>query len=91
MNTALYENNIFEIKNLEAQVRELNEKIEVLKNQMKSDMEANGVDMVSTMMGVVRYQEVVSNRFDTSAFKKIDPKTYEKFLVASVSKRFTIK
>lgn len=91
MNIALYENNIFEIKNLESEVRALNAKIDALKDELKADMEANGVDKVDTMIGVVRYQEIVSNRFDSAAFKKAAPELYKNFVVESISKRFTIK
>ena len=91
MNIALYENNIMDIKALESEVRALNEKIEKLKDELKADMIANGLDKVDTCIGVVRYTDVVSNRFDTTSFKKASPELYSKYLVESVSKRFTIK
>ena len=37
-----------------------------------------------------RYQSIVSNRFDSSAFKKLMPDVYKSFIRQSTSKRFSI-
>ena len=91
MNTELYINNINDIKRLENEVRNLNNLIDMLKEELKQDMIKNNVEVVDTEAGVVRYTDIVSNRFDSAAFKKAAPELYKNFVVESISKRFTIK
>ena len=39
---------------------------------------------------IVRYTSIVSNRFDSPAFKKALPEVYKAYTKASTSRRFTI-
>lgn len=50
----------------------------------------NGTEELEAGKYIMRYQSIVSNRFDSSAFKKQLPDLYKSFTKQSVSRRFSI-
>ena len=63
---------------------------EALEAEIKAEMEARGTEELSIGRFIVRFTSVLSNRFDTTAFKKAFPDVYKAFTKAVASRRFTI-
>ena len=86
----MIENRVKKIQDLESQKKHLADEIERLKQELKSEMEDQGVSVIQTEKGVtVRWQEIVSDRFDSKNFKAEHPKFYNEYVKSSVSHRFT--
>lgn len=82
---------IVEIRNFENEIKQMQEVVDSLKDELKNEMTARGVDELDTGTFKMSYKEVVSNRFDSKAFQKDNEVIYKAYLKESVSKRFTIK
>ena len=82
---------IVEIRNFENEIKQMQEVVDSLKDELKNEMTARGVDELDTGTFKMSYKEVVSNRFDSKAFQKDNEIIYKAYLKESVSKRFTIK
>lgn len=54
-------------------------------------MVATGENKVEAGGCIATYQEVPSNRFNSSALKAEDKATYDKYVVASTTARLTVK
>lgn len=64
------ENRIKKLKALEEQKKELETQISELQEEIKKDMEIKGVEEMKIGIFIVRFTSVLSNRFDTKAFKE---------------------
>ena len=82
---------IVEIRNFENEIKQMQEVVDSLKDELKNEMTASGVDELDTGTFKMSYKDVVSNRFDSKAFQKDNEIIYKAYLKESVSKRFTIK
>lgn len=82
---------IVEIRNFENEIKQMQEVVDSLKDELKNEMTSRGVDELDTGTFKMSYKEVVSNRFDSKAFQKDNEIIYKAYLKESVSKRFTIK
>lgn len=90
MSTIEMKSKIEQLKELEAFVREAEKEIESLKDDIKAEMYRRDVEELNVDRYVVRYTNVVSNRFDTNAFKKAMPQVYGMYLKQTDSRRFSI-
>lgn len=63
---------------------------EALEAQIKEEMERNGREELTVGRFIVRFTKILSNRFDTTAFKKMYPETYKDFTKQVASRRFTV-
>lgn len=69
---------------------EMEQQIEALKDEVKSYMTEQGVDEVLAEDGSkATWREVISNRFDSTAFKKDFLDIYKEYTKKTTSKRFT--
>lgn len=87
-------NNINEIMRELAEYTALKEEMELqiesLKDEIKSFMAEKGVDEVLSDSGArCTWREIISNRFDSTAFKKDFLDVYREYTKATVCKRFT--
>ena len=82
---------IVDIRNFENEIKQMQEVVDSLKDELKNEMTARGVDELDTGTFKMSYKEVVSNRFDSKTFQKDNEVIYKAYLKESVSKRFTIK
>ena len=78
------------LKEWEALAAEAAAEIESLKDTIKAEMTARGVEELMAGRYVARYTEVISNRFDSTAFKKVMPDVYKAYTKAVTSRRFSI-
>ena len=83
-------NRVKKLKALEAQYQELSEQIEVLKDEIKTDMEAKGAEWQEAGDFLVRWTKVIGKRFDSRAFQKEHAGLYEQYLKQTESRRFSI-
>lgn len=84
------ENRIKRLKEIEQQQKTLEEQAEQLRNEIKKDMEAKGVDEIRTKSFIVRWKEIISSRLDSKALKAALPDVYAMYAKPSTSRRFTI-
>lgn len=61
-----------------------------LRNSIKEEMELRDTEELVVGNYIVRFTSILSNRFDTTAFKKKYAEMYKEFTKQVTSKRFTI-
>ena len=74
----------------EAMMEELKAEADSIRNSIKAEMEAREVEELIAGQYIVRYTSVLSNRFDSTAFKKVMPEIYKAYTKQVSSRRFTI-
>ncbi len=79
-----------ELLELEEMAVELNKEIESLRDLIKAEMLKNDVEEMTVDTHIIRWTSVLSNRFDSTAFKKVMPEVYKAYTKQISSKRFTI-
>lgn len=80
---------IKEIKEYQAMQDELKRQIEALKQEAVEYLESNEIDEYTCDEGKVTYREVISNRFDSTSFKKDFADIYAEYSKKTSSMRFT--
>lgn len=78
------------LKGLMMMKSELDDEIKALQDEIKAEMENRQADEIITGDYKIRYTVVISNRFDTTAFKKTHADLYGQYLKETTSKRFSI-
>ena len=78
------------LRALEELIEEAKMEAEVLKDTIKQEMLNREVDTLEAGQYIVRWTSVLSQRFDTTAFKKVMPEVYKAYTKQVSSKRFTI-
>ena len=74
----------------EAMMEELKAEADRVRNSIKAEMEAREVEELEAGQYIVRYTSVLSNRFDSTAFKKVMPEVYKAYTKQVTSRRFSI-
>ena len=74
----------------EAMMEELKAEADTIRNSIKAEMEAREVEELIAGQYIVRYTSILSNRFDSTAFKKVMPEIYKAYTKQISSRRFTI-
>ena len=74
----------------EAMMEELKAEADTIRNTIKAEMDAREVEELIAGQYIVRYTSVLSNRFDSTAFKKVMPEIYQAYTKQVSSRRFTI-
>lgn len=74
----------------EAMMEEIKSEADTIRNAIKAEMEAQEVEELIAGQYIVRYTSVLSNRFDSTAFKKVLPELYKAYTKQVSSRRFTI-
>lgn len=65
-------------------------KIEALKDTIKKEMDAQGVEEMEAGQYIARFTTVLSNRFDTTTFKREHGEMYKMYTKQTTSRRFSI-
>lgn len=81
---------IDELNEWQALMEEAREMADSIRDELKAFMLANKAEEMECGQYILRYQTIVSNKLDSSAFKKMMPDVYKSFIRQSVSKRFSI-
>ena len=74
----------------EAMMEEIKAEADTIRNTIKAEMDARAVEELVAGQYIVRYTAVLSNRFDSTAFKKVMPELYKAYTKQTASRRFTI-
>ena len=82
--------NIELLNKYEAMMEEIKTEADRVRNTIKAEMEAREVEELIAGQYIVRYTSVLSNRFDSTAFKKVMPELYKAYTKQVSSRRFTI-
>lgn len=81
---------IEQLKELEELIEEAKSEAEKIKDSIKDEMKRRNTEEMKVGKYIVRWSEVLSNRFDTTGFKKLFPEVYKEFTKVVSSRRFTI-
>ena len=81
---------IEELKDLEKLIKEAEYEANILRDEIKNEMLIRNTEMIEVDKYIVRWTSVLSQRFDSTAFKKVMPDVYKNFLKQTASRRFYI-
>ena len=74
----------------EALMEEARTEAEAIRDSIKAEMMARGVEEMEAGKFIVRWTPILSNRFDSTAFKKVYGDLYKTFTKQTASRRFTV-
>lgn len=90
MGTRAMENRAKKLKEIEQQIKELEAQADVIKDELKKEMEAQGAEELHTGSFIIRWKTIISNKFDSKAFAAEHKKMYEQYTKKTESRRFTV-
>ena len=90
MSTIEIQAQIENLRALEELIEEAKAEAETLRDAIKQEMLIREVDTLEAGQYIVRWTSVLSQRFDTTAFKKVMPEVYKAYTKQISSRRFTI-
>ena len=90
MSTKELTNKIESLRDLESLIEEAKAEAETLRDEIKSEMMLRDVEEMSIGQYIVRFTSVLSNRFDTTDFKRAYADLYKQYTKQTASRRFTI-
>ena len=79
-----------QLKELENLLEEVKVEAEAIRDEIKQEMMARDTEELEAGKYIVRWTSVLSNRFDTTAFKRVMPDVYKAYTKQISSRRFTI-
>lgn len=74
----------------EALMEEAKAEAEALRDSIKAEMLAQDTEEMTAGQYIIRWTSVLTNRFDTTAFKKVMPDVYKAYTKQISSRRFTV-
>ena len=90
MSTIEITSKIEALKDLEALIEEAKAEAETLRDEIKAEMLNRNTEEMEAGQYIIRWTSVLSNRFDSTAFKKVLPELYKAYTKQVSSRRFTI-
>ena len=90
MSTIEITKKIEELKALEELIEEAKAEAEALTDSIKKEMLERNVEEMEAGQYIVRWTAVLSQRFDTTSFKKVMPEVYKAYIKQVSSRRFSI-
>ena len=90
MSTIEITSKIEALKELEALIEEAKTEADILRDSIKAEMLARDTEELICGNNIVRYTAIISNRFDSTSFKKVMPEVYKSFTKPVTSRRFSI-
>lgn len=90
MSTIEITSKIEALRDLEALIEEAKAEAETLRDDIKQEMMNRGTEEMEVGQYIIRWTSVLSQRFDSTAFKKVMPDIYKAFTKQVSSKRFSI-
>ena len=90
MSTIEITSKIESLRELEDLIEEAKAEAEAIRDEIKAEMLSRDTEELTTGKYIVRWTSVLSNRFDTTAFKKVLPDIYKAYTKQVSSRRFTI-
>ena len=90
MSTIEITSKIEALKDLESLIEEAKAEAEALRDEIKSEMLNRDTEELDAGQYIVRWTSVLTQRFDTTAFKKVMPDVYKAYTKQVSSRRFSI-
>ena len=90
MSTIEITSKIEALKELEALIEEAKAEAEALRDEIKTEMLSRNTEELEAGQYIVRWTSVLTQRFDTTAFKKVMPEIYKEYTKQVSSRRFSI-
>lgn len=78
------------LKELESLIEEAKAEAETLRDEIKTEMLNRNTEEMEAGQYIVRWTSVLTQRFDTTAFKKVMPEVYKEYTKQVSSRRFSI-
>ena len=90
MSTIEIQSKVEALRELESLIEEAKAEAETIRDEIKAEMLNRNTEELSAGQYIVRWTSVLSNRFDSTAFKKVMPEVYKAYTKTVSSRRFTI-
>ena len=90
MSTVEITSKIDALKDLETLIEEAKAEAEALRDEIKAEMLSRDTEEMEAGQYIVRWTSVLTQRFDTTAFKKVMPDVYKAYTKQVTSRRFSI-
>ena len=90
MSTTEITTKIEALRDLEELIEEAKAEAETLRDEIKTEMLNRNTEEMSVGQYIIRWTSVLSNRFDTTGFKKMYADLYKEYTKQIASRRFTI-
>jgi predicted phage-related endonuclease len=90
MSTVEITSKIDALKDLETLIEEAKAEAEALRDEIKAEMLSRNTEEMEAGQYIVRWTSVLTQRFDTTTFKKVMPDVYKEYTKQVSSRRFSI-
>ena len=90
MSTIEITSKIEALKDLEALIEEAKAEAETLRDEIKAEMLNRNTEEMEAGQYIIRWTSVLSQRFDTTSFKKVYGDLYKEYTKQVCSRRFSI-
>ena len=90
MSTTEITSKIEALQELESLIEEAKAEADSLRDGIKAEMLKRDTEELTAGQFIVRWTSVLSNRFDSTAFKKVMPDVYKAYTKQVASRRFSI-
>ena len=90
MSTIEITSRIEALKDLEALIEEAKAEAETLRDEIKTEMLNRNTEEMEAGQYIIRWTSVLSQRFDTTSFKKVYGDLYKEYTKQTASRRFSI-
>lgn len=90
MSTTEITTKIESLRELEELIEEAKAEAETLRDEIKAEMLNRNTEEMTVGQYIIRWTSVLSNRFDTTGFKRAYGDLYKSFTKQTASRRFTI-
>ena len=81
---------IAKLQEWEQLLEEAKAEVESLKDEIKAEMQSRNTEEMSAGRYIVRWTSVLSNRFDTTTFKREHVEMYKQYTKQTASRRFSV-
>lgn len=78
------------LNHYEAMAAEFKKQADVIRDEIKAEMISQNTETLIVDRYIVRWTDVLTQRFDSTSFKKAMPEIYKVFTKQIASRRFTI-
>ena len=79
-----------QLKELEEFLEKVKAEAESVRDEIKQEMMAQDTEELEAGQYIIRWTSVLTNRFDTTTFKKVLPDVYKAYTKQITSRRFSI-
>lgn len=90
MSTIEITSKIEALKELEALIEEAKAEAETLRDEIKAEMLNRNTEEMEAGQYIIRWTSVLSQRFDTTSFKKVYGDLYKEYTKQTANRRFSI-